>query len=65
MVVEQECATRCGCRYETIPPGELTAPLLLLLFLQDGQSNWLKGLTLILAYFVVAASFFFHKDNKL
>jgi Ca2+:H+ antiporter len=32
---------------------------------QDGQSNWLKGLTLILAYFVVAASFFFHKDNKL
>mmetsp|Transcript_28650 Transcript_28650/g.54860 ORF Transcript_28650/g.54860 Transcript_28650/m.54860 type:complete len:450 (-) Transcript_28650:196-1545(-) len=32
---------------------------------QDGQSNWLKGLTLILAYCIVAASFFFHKDNKL
>lgn len=31
----------------------------------DGQSNWLKGLTLILAYAVVSASFFFHKDNKL
>lgn len=28
---------------------------------QDGQSNWLKGLTLILAYCIVAASFFFHK----
>jgi len=31
----------------------------------DGQSNWLKGLTLILAYAVVSAFFFFHKDNKL
>jgi len=32
---------------------------------QDGQSNWLKGMTLTLAYCILAASFFFHKDNKL
>jgi len=32
---------------------------------QDGQSNWLKGLTLVLAYCIVAASFYFHKDNKI
>ena len=28
---------------------------------QDGQSNWLKGMTLTLAYCILAASFFFHK----
>lgn len=32
------------------------------LFVQDGQSNWLKGLTLILVYVVVGAAFFHHKD---
>jgi len=32
---------------------------------QDGQANWLKGLTLILAYCILAASFFFHRDNSL
>eukprot|EP00227_Mantoniella_beaufortii_P012769 CAMPEP_0197582066 /NCGR_PEP_ID=MMETSP1326-20131121/5391_1 /TAXON_ID=1155430 /ORGANISM="Genus nov. species nov., Strain RCC2288" /LENGTH=434 /DNA_ID=CAMNT_0043146083 /DNA_START=258 /DNA_END=1562 /DNA_ORIENTATION=- len=32
---------------------------------QDGRSNWLKGLTLILAYLLLAASFFFHKDPDL
>jgi hypothetical protein len=29
--------------------------------LQDGTSNWLKGMTLILAYLVIAGSFFYHK----
>lgn len=28
---------------------------------QDGKSNWLKGLTLVLAYVLMSASFFFHK----
>lgn len=32
---------------------------------QDGKSNWLKGLTLILAYVLLGASFFFHKDPDL
>ena len=32
---------------------------------QDGRSNWLKGLVLILAYILLAASFFFHKDPAL
>lgn len=32
------------------------------LFVQDGQSNWLKGLTLILVYVVVGAAFYHHKD---
>jgi len=32
---------------------------------QDGKSNWLKGLTLILAYILLSASFFFHKDPDL
>lgn len=28
---------------------------------QDGKSNWLKGLTLVLAYVLMSASFFFHR----
>jgi Ca2+:H+ antiporter len=32
------------------------------LFVQDGQGHWLKGLTLILVYVVIAAAFFHHKD---
>lgn len=32
---------------------------------QDGKSNWLKGLTLVLAYVLLSASFFFHKDAQL
>merc|ERR1712216_1079196 len=32
---------------------------------QDGRSNWLKGLVLILAYILLSASFFFHKDPAL
>jgi Ca2+/H+ antiporter len=32
---------------------------------QDGRSNWLKGLTLILAYLLLSASFFFHKAGIL
>mmetsp|Transcript_50152 Transcript_50152/g.95806 ORF Transcript_50152/g.95806 Transcript_50152/m.95806 type:complete len:435 (-) Transcript_50152:311-1615(-) len=31
----------------------------------DGSSNWLKGLTLILAYVVLSCSFFFHRDSEL
>eukprot|EP00854_Cymbomonas_tetramitiformis_P001781 gene1781-2447_t len=30
--------------------------------ISDGESNWLKGLTLILAYCILSASFFFHQD---
>ncbi|KAK3250727.1 hypothetical protein CYMTET_39906 [Cymbomonas tetramitiformis] len=29
--------------------------------ISDGESNWLKGLTLILAYCILSASFFFHQ----
>ena len=32
---------------------------------QDGKSNWLKGLTLVLAYVLLSASFFFHVDTQL
>lgn len=28
----------------------------------DGNSNWLKGVTLVLAYVVIACSFFYHRD---
>uniref|UniRef100_A0A7S0WVJ7 Vacuolar cation/proton exchanger n=1 Tax=Pyramimonas obovata TaxID=1411642 RepID=A0A7S0WVJ7_9CHLO len=31
----------------------------------DGQSTWLKGLTLILAYLVLSCSFWFHRDDDL
>ena len=30
--------------------------------IRDGKGNWLKGLTLILAYVILAASFFFHAE---
>ena len=30
--------------------------------IRDGKANWLKGLTLILAYVILAASFFFHAE---
>ena len=30
----------------------------------DGQSHWLKGLTLILAYFILSAAYFVHKDTN-
>jgi Ca2+:H+ antiporter len=33
-------------------------------FLQEGTSNYFKGLMLILCYLIVAASFFVHEDNK-
>lgn len=36
--------------------------LLLLLCLQEGTSNYFKGLMLILCYLIVAASFFVHED---
>lgn len=31
----------------------------------DGQSHWLKGLTLILAYIILSAAYFVHKDTQL
>ena len=31
----------------------------------DGRSDWLKGFTLCASYALVAASFFYHKDNAL
>jgi Ca2+:H+ antiporter len=31
-------------------------------FLQEGTSNYFKGLMLILCYLIVAASFFVHED---
>lgn len=37
----------------------------LMLSLQDGTSNYLKGLMLILCYLIVAASFFVHIDPAL
>ncbi len=30
------------------------------LVVEDGETNWLEGLQLILAYFIIAVSFFFH-----
>ena len=31
----------------------------------DGNSTWMKGLTLILAYLVLSCSFWFHRDEDL
>jgi hypothetical protein len=28
----------------------------------DGRSNWLKGLVLTLAYFILGASYFYHAE---
>ena len=36
--------------------------MLQLICLQDGNSNYFKGLMLILSYLIVAASFFVHVD---
>ena len=33
------------------------------LLMQDGTSNYFKGLMLILSYLIVAASFFVHVDK--
>jgi Ca2+:H+ antiporter len=35
------------------------------IFLQDGNSNWLKGLTLILSYLALAGAFYWHSDMDL
>jgi len=35
------------------------------IFLQDGNSNWLKGLTLILSYLALAGAFYHHSDADL
>lgn len=40
----------------------MLSSLLLLHDLQEGQSNYFKGLMLILCYLIVAASFFVHVD---
>lgn len=39
--------------------------LLTIVVIQDGHSNWLKGLMLVLTYFFVAAGFWCHKDGRL
>ncbi|QDZ20580.1 calcium/proton exchanger [Chloropicon primus] len=31
----------------------------------DGQSHWLKGLTLVLAYFILSGAYFVHKDKDI
>nr|GFB59263.1 vacuolar cation/proton exchanger 2-like [Tanacetum cinerariifolium] len=38
--------------------------LVVAFMLQEGTSNYFKGLMLILCYLIVAASFFVHIDNK-
>uniref|UniRef100_A0A061RVE4 Vacuolar cation/proton exchanger n=1 Tax=Tetraselmis sp. GSL018 TaxID=582737 RepID=A0A061RVE4_9CHLO len=35
------------------------------IFLQDGSSNWLKGLTLVLSYLALGGAFYFHSDAEL
>eukprot|EP00899_Mesostigma_viride_P024799 jgi/Mesvir1/5503/Mv15546-RA.1 len=42
-----------------------TSVLTVAVLLQDGLSNWLKGLMFVFAYVVVSASFFVHKDASL
>ena len=42
-----------------------TTVVTVIMVASDGQSNWLKGLTLILAYVVLSASFYYHKDTDL
>mmetsp|Transcript_17489 Transcript_17489/g.37792 ORF Transcript_17489/g.37792 Transcript_17489/m.37792 type:complete len:594 (+) Transcript_17489:253-2034(+) len=39
--------------------------LLAIVVVQDGTSNWMKGLLLLLTYFFVAAGFWCHKDTDL
>eukprot|EP00873_Tetraselmis_striata_P040869 jgi/Tetstr1/461133/TSEL_006272.t1 len=39
--------------------------IIVVLFLQDGSSNWLKGLTLILSYLALAGAFYWHSDMDL
>jgi hypothetical protein len=50
-----------------LPPCSLahhTRPCVVGLILADGRSTWLKGLTLVTVYVVLAASFVFHDDNQ-
>ena len=35
------------------------------ILISDGQSHWLKGMTLVLAYFILSAAYFVHKDIEL
>ena len=35
------------------------------ILISDGQSHWLKGMTLVLAYFILSAAYFVHKDVEL
>lgn len=39
-----------------------SAVLTVIVVAHDGQSNWLRGLTLVQAYIILAASFWLHKD---
>lgn len=38
--------------------------IVICLALQDGSSNYFKGLMLVLCYLIVAASFYVHVDPK-
>ena len=42
-----------------------SAVLTVIVVTHDGQSNWLRGLTLIQAYVILAASFWLHRDAEL
>ena len=39
--------------------------LVVTIYCLDGQSNWLKGVVLLLCYIIIAASFWVHKDPQL
>ena len=39
--------------------------LVVTFYIQDGQSNWLKGVVLLLCYIIIGASFYVHQDPAL
>ena len=39
--------------------------LVVTFYIQDGQSNWLKGVVLLLCYIIIGASFYVHTDPTL
>jgi Ca2+:H+ antiporter len=47
------------------PYTDSTTSFLLVIALQDGSSNWLKGAMLVLTYLFIAAGFWVHKDPSL
>ena len=59
-----ECCSAVGVQaFET---ATLILTVVIVAFVvSDGVSNWLKGLTLILADVVLSCAFFFHRDSAL